>query len=412
MRTEICIIGAGPAGLMAAIFSAEAGARAMLVEANTTPGRKLLMTGAGRCNLTHQGSPQELVRAFGAKGKFLSYCLYRFTPQDVQNFFAGLGLRMKVEEDGCVFSASGRASDVRDALVGRAKARGVQFLYGNRAVGISPEAGSFVVCAGQERIQADKLIIATGGLSWPQTGCTGDGYRFATQLGHTIVQTRASLVPLVTAETWLRQLAGTAVQDVRLSTRINNKKLTTAGAMIFTDDGIGGPAVLDMSWYLTDLLPSSETPIAITLDLTPHVQEGELEAQLAERISENPKKKVANVLVEFVPKRLSAILCRQGGCDDELPAGQLKREVRKKLVRLIKALPLSIVRTKPIAEATVTRGGVNVSEIEPKTMESKLCPGLFFAGEVLDVDGPCGGYNLQACWSTGALAGSCAAQGR
>ncbi len=411
MRTEVCIIGAGPAGLMAAISCAEAGARTTLVEGNTTPGRKLLMTGAGRCNLTHQGSPQEIVRAFGAKGKFLSYCLYRFSPQDAQDFFAKLGLRMKVEEDGCVFSASGRASEVRDVLVGRGRALGVQFLYGSRVVSCSREAGSFVVLA-QERIEADKLIIATGGLSWPQTGCTGDGYRFARQLGHTIVETRASLVPLVTGETWPAQLAGTAVQEARLSMRINNKKLTTAGAMIFTDDGIGGPAVLDVSWYLTDLLPSSETPIVVTLDLTPHIQEAELEGQFSERISANPKKKVANVLADLVPKRLSAVLCRQGGCDDDLPAGQLRKDVRKRLIRMIKALPLSIVNTRPIAEATVTRGGVSINEIDPKTMESKLCTGLFFAGEVLDVDGPCGGYNLQACWSTGALAGSSASRGK
>ncbi|HUU17086.1 MAG TPA: NAD(P)/FAD-dependent oxidoreductase, partial [Sedimentisphaerales bacterium] len=170
--------------------------------------------------------------------------------------------------------------------------------------------------------------------------------------------------------------------------------------------------VLDMSWYLTDFLPSNEAPIGITLDLVPHVQEAELEAQISERISANVKKKVATVLAEFVPKRLSAILCRQGGCDDELPAGQLKKDVRKRLVRMTKLLPLSIVRTRPIAEATVTRGGVSVNEIEPKTMESKRCPGLFFAGEVLDIDGPCGGYNLQACWSTGALAGSCASRSK
>lgn len=406
MKTEVCIIGAGPAGLMAAISAAEAGARTTVIESNTTPGRKLLMTGAGRCNLTHQASPQELVRAFGAKGKFLSYALYRFTPQDVQDCFARLGVQMKVEEDGCVFTATGRASDVRDALLGCARGLGVQFLYVNPVVGVNREASSFVVRARQERVDAGRLIIATGGLSWPETGSTGDGYRFARQLGHTIVETRASLIPLVTAEAWSWPLAGLAIQEVRLSTCINNKKLTTSGAMIFTDDGIGGPAVIDMSWYLTDCLPAGETPISVALDLMPHVEEAELDAQVSERISANAKKKMTNVLVELFPKRLSDVLCRQGGCDDERPAGQLKKDVRKKLVRLIKALPLSIVRTRPIAEATVTRGGVSVGEVNPKTMESKLCPGLFFAGEVLDVDGPCGGYNLQACWSTGALAGS------
>jgi predicted Rossmann fold flavoprotein len=412
METEVCIVGAGPAGLMAAIFAAEAGARTKVIEANTSPGRKLLLTGAGRCNLTHQADPQELVLAFGAKGKFLSYSLYQFSPRDVLDFFVRLGLETRIEKDGCVFPVTDRAGDVRDALVERAKKLGVRFLSGRRAGSVAKEGGSFVVRTAMEQICAGKLIVATGGLSWPQTGCTGDGYRFARQLGHTVVEAKASLVPLVTFEDWPGQLAGTAVEEVKISARLNNKKLTTAGAMIFTDDGIGGPAVLDMSLYLTDYLPAGETGIGVTLDLAPHVEQAQLEAQIADHIAANPKKKLANVLAEFVPKRLSIVLCRQGGCDDGLEAGQLKKDARKRLTRTIKALPLSIVRTKPIAEATVTRGGVSVGETEPKTMESKICPGLFFAGEVLDVDGPCGGYNLQMCWSTAALAGLSASQSR
>jgi len=396
---------------MAAIFAAEAGAQSTVIETNTSPGRKLLLTGAGRCNLTHQAAPRELVLAFGAKGRFLSYALYQFTPQDVRNFFAGLGLRTKLEKDGCVFSATDRASDVRDTLVDRARKLGVTFMYGRRVDGITREAGAFVVLTSTERIDAEKLIVATGGLSWPKTGCTGDGYRFARQFGHTIVEPRASLVPLVTRETWPGQLAGTAVENVKISARLNDKKVSASGAMIFTDVGIGGPAVLDMSRYLTDYLPAGGAPVAIMLDLAPHVEQARLETQITEHIGANPKKKVPNVLAEFVPKRLSSVLCRQAGCDDELEAGRLRKDVRKELIRMIKALPLSIVRTKLIAEATVTRGGVSVTEVEPKTMESKICPGLFFAGEVLDVDGPCGGYNLQACWSTAALAGSSAAQG-
>jgi predicted Rossmann fold flavoprotein len=410
MKTEICIIGAGPAGLMAAIFAAQAGARTTVVEANTSPGRKLLLTGGGRCNLTHQASPRELVRAFGAKGKFLSYCFYQFSPQDVQDFFTGLGLRMTVEKDGCVFPAAGRAGNVRDALVERAKSLGVAFLYGSHVDNVGREFSLFVVRTKQGQISARKLIIATGGLSWPQTGCTGAGYKFARQFGHTIVEPRASLVPLVTREDWPGRLAGTAVGEVRISSHVHNKKLTTAGAMVFTDDGIGGPAVQDMSWHLTDYLPG-EAPIDIALDLTPHVEQARIEAQMTERIAANPKRKVANILAEFVPKRLSTVLCRQVGCDNELPASQLKKDVRRNLLAMLKALPLSILRTRPIAEATVTRGGVNIAEVKPKTMESKLCPGLFFAGEVLDVDGPCGGYNLQICWSTAALAGSSAARG-
>jgi len=411
MRTGICIIGAGPAGLMAAIFSARTGARTMVIEANTNPGRKLLLTGAGRCNLTHQAVPREFVRAFGAKGRFLSYALYQFPPQDVQDYFAGLGLRTKIEKDGCVFSATDRAGDVRDGLVDQAKKLGVTFVYDRRVGGITKESGAFVVRASAELIDAGKLIVATGGLSWPQTGCTGDGYRFARHFGHTIIEPRASLVPVVTCETWPGQLAGTAVENVKISARLNGKKVNTSGAMIFTDDGIGGPAVLDMSRYLTDYLPAGGTPVAIVLDLVPHIEQALLETQMTERIGVNPKKKVPNILAEFVPKRLSAVLCRQAGCDDELEAGRLRKDIRKKLIRMLKETPLSIVRTRPIAEATVTRGGVSVAEVESRTMESKICPGLFFAGEVLDVDGPCGGYNLQACWSTAALAGSSAALG-
>jgi predicted Rossmann fold flavoprotein len=272
---------------------------------------------------------------------------------------------------------------------------------------VAKESGSFVISAVAEQISADKLIVATGGLSWPQTGCTGDGYSFARRFGHTIVEPRASLVPLVTREDWPGQLAGTALQDVRISAHVGNKKLTTTGAMIFTDDGIGGPVAQDMSRYLTDHLPT-ETGVGVTLDLLPNVEQAQLEAQITERIDASPKKKVASILAEFVPKRLAIVLYKQGGCDDELPAGQLKKDARRKLVRLLKVTPLSIIRTRSIAEATVTRGGVCLNEINPKTMESKLCPGLFFAGEVLDVDGPCGGYNLHACWSTGALAGSSA----
>ena len=396
---------------MAAIFAAEAGARTTVIEANTNPGRKLLLTGAGRCNLTHQVEPREFVRAFGTKGRFLSYALYQFPPQEVLNFFARLGLRTKLEKDGCVFSATDRAGDVRDTLVDRARKLGVTFIYGRRVGGITKEAGAFVVFASTERIGAEKLIVATGGLSWPKTGCTGDGYRFARQFGHTIVEPRASLVPLVTCETWPGQLAGTAVENVKISAHLKDKKVSASGAMVFTDVGIGGPAVLDMSRYLTDYLPAGGAPVAIMLDLAPHVEQYRLETQVTECIGANPKKKVPNVLAEFVPKRLSVILCRQAGCDNELEAGWLRKDMRKELIRMIKALPLSIVRTMPIAEATVTRGGVSVTEVEPKTMESKICPGLFFAGEVLDVDGPCGGYNLQACWSTAALAGSSSAQG-
>ncbi len=393
---------------MAAISACQAGGKVTVVEANTSCGRKLLLTGAGRCNLTHQTTPREFIRAFGTGSRFLSYSVYRFSPQHVRDLFARLGIRTKTEEDGCVFPVSGRASDVKDALVSRAKALDTTFLYGKRATDVVREADTFVLRSGPEQVRADKLIIATGGLSWPRTGSTGDGYRFARHFGHSVVKPKASLVPLVTGETWPRELAGTAVGSVRLSANIDNKKVVTAGAMIFTDDGIGGPAVLDMSRYLTEHL-TAKTPVHLTVDLAPDTERAQLESQLTGHITENPKKKVVNIMAEFVPRRLSVLLCRQANCDGELPAGQLRKDIRRKLVRMIKELSLTLVRTRPIAEATVTQGGVSIDEVDPKTMESKICAGLFFAGEVLDLDGPCGGYNLQVCWSTGALAGSSAA---
>lgn len=411
METEICIIGAGPTGLTAAIFAAQGSAHVTIIEGNTTPGRKLMLTGAGRCNLTHNASPAELVRTFGTvQGKFLSYCLYKFSPQDVLKFFDSLGLETRTEQDECVYPASDRAGDVRDALINRAKKLGVNFLYDKRAGNIIKQTDTFIIHTPKEPVRAEKVIIATGGLSWPRTGCTGDGYSFARSFGHKIIQTRASLVPLVSLENWPGQLAGTPVENVRISARINNKKIVTTGALIFTEDGIGGPAVLDMSRHLTDHLPAKKTPIEITLDFAPNVEQSAFGKGMTELLSANPKKKIVNILAEFLPKRLGIFLCKRAGCNERLAASQLKKDVRKKLIAAVKALPLSIVRTREIAEATVTRGGVSLKEIEPKTMESKICPGLFFAGEVLDVDGPCGGYNLQICFSTAALAASAAAQ--
>jgi hypothetical protein len=397
---------------MAAIHSARAGARTTLIEANTTSGRKLLLTGGGRCNLTHKSEPKELVRAFGDQGRFLSFCLYEYPPQFVLDFFAGLGLQTKVQEDGCVFPVSERAGDVRDALVNQAKTLGVKFLYDKRVGDITKDTDAFTIRTPSEPVSAKKIIIATGGLSWPKTGCTGDGYRFARQFGHSIIEPKASLVPLVTQERWPAQLAGTAVEKVRISTHISNNKIHATGALVFTEDGIGGPAVWDMSRYITDYLPAAERPVTITLDLLPDFNQAEFEKQINDLAGVNPKKKVVNIVAELLPRRLATFLCGRADCNDELVAGQLKKDIRKKLIAIVKSLPLSIVRTRPIEEAIVTRGGVSINEVDPKTMESKICPGMYFVGEVLDVDGPCGGFSLQICFSTAALAGTCASQGR
>lgn len=414
MRTNVCIIGAGPAGLMASINCASAnaehpkGTETAVFETNTTAGRKLLLTGGGRCNLTHTGTPDEIIRSIGPKGRFLSYCLHKFPPERTRQFFSKLGLDSIVEPDGCVFPVTDRAEDVRDCLINRAKDLGVRFFFDKPVKSITRQGNPFEIHTNKEVIVAEKVIIATGGLSFPQTGSTGDGYKFARELGHTIVEPKASLVPLVTRETWPGQIAGTAVPNVKISARIDNKKISTAGALVFTDNGIGGPAVWDMSRHLTDFLPARK-PLEIFIDLVPAMNETEFEAYLLDLFAKYPTKIIVNVLFDLVPKKIAGFLCRRAGVA-ETTASQLKKEHRRKIIQLLKKLPLSIKGTHPIAEAIVTRGGVSTSEIDTKTMESKICPNLFFAGEIIDADGPCGGFSLQICWSTGALAGSEAAK--
>jgi len=411
---------------MAAIFSASSatgktGARTMVIEANKSPGQKLLLTGGGRCNLTHLAAAQEIARAFGPKGRFLSYSLHKFLPTDVRQFFRKYGLESKVDQTGCVFPASDRASDVRDVLFTEAKKLGVRFIFSTKVKSIAKHGEYFTIGrAARQKILAEKVIIATGGLSYPPTGSTGDGYKFARHFGHTIIEPRASLVPLVTHEKWPSELAGTSLDNVKITASFGKKKtvlsrvegIVTAGALLFTHDGISGPAALEMSRFATDFLPNEKKPLKITIDLISDIDETELERMILKQISEHSKKTVANILAEMVPRRISQILYRQLNLTAELYANQLNKDIRKKLLHLLKATPLSIVRTRPIAEAMVTRGGVSTAEIESKTMESKICRGLYFAGEVIDVDGPCGGYNLQMCWSTGALAGLSAGQSK
>ena len=405
MNVEACIIGAGPAGLMAAIHCAAAGSQTVVVETNTNAGRKLLLTGGGRCNLTHQATPDELVRACGKGGRFLSFAFHEFPPVRVRDFFRRRGLESVLDEAGCVFPVSQRASDVRDTLIRQAQELSVHFCYDRHVSGIVKKGDVFTIRAAGNTISAKKVVLATGGVSYPQTGSTGDGYEFAQHLGHTIIRPRAALVPLVTQESWPSELAGTTIDNVRIHSAAAGRKHEATGPLLFTDDGIAGPAVLDMSRFLTDCLPAQNKPIQLSVDMIAGMSANLFESRLLEQISVNPRKTIANVLSAFFPKRVAAVMCQQTDYDGALSANQVSRDIRKELIRFLKAVPLSVTGARPIEEATVTRGGVSTDEIDPKTMQSRICPGLFFAGEVIDVDGPCGGYNLQICWSTGALAG-------
>jgi predicted Rossmann fold flavoprotein len=409
MKTGICIIGAGPAGLMAAIHAAQ-GAATVVIEANAKPGRKLLLTGGGRCNFTHAGKPQEIARAFGKAGRFLRYSLYELPPDAVMAFFRERGLATRVEPDGCVFPVSDKARDVLEVLLQQADALGVRFALEQPVIDLKADDAGFTVRTKDRRISAARVIVATGGVSWPQTGSTGDGYRLAANLGHTIIPPKPALVSLVAQENWVGELAGISLADIRISAVVEGREVSTTGNMLFTQNGIGGPAALDLSRLLADELFESSDGIPASIGMAANLDEAESDRRLRETIQEHPKKTVANVLAESLPRQLSHVVCRLAECDCDLQVGQLPAPMRKRIISLIKGLPLRITGTQPIAKATVTRGGVSLEQIDPKTMESRIRPGLFFAGEVIDVDGPCGGYNLQACWSTGALAGRSAAR--
>ncbi len=395
---------------MAAIQAATSGVPTSVIEANADAGRKLLLTGGGRCNFTHAADPGELTKAFGKAGRFLRHSFHELTPDDVREFFRSRGLPSTVEPDGCVFPRNHRAADILTILLNEAQERGAQLQFRCRVRDVAAGDDGFRIQAEDRQVLAARLIIATGGVSWPQTGSRGDGYHFAAQLGHTILSPKPALIPLVTRETWPGTLAGVSLPDVRLWAVTGGRRLTATGNMLFTQNGIGGPAVLDLSRLLADDLGEGTAGIDIGIDVLPEVNEPQLDRRLQEQCRTWPRKTVANILSEFVPRQVSRTLCQVAQCDGGQQAGQLPAEKRRRLVRTIKSLPLCVTGTEPIGKATVTHGGVKRDEIDAQSMESTICPGLFFAGEVIDADGPCGGYNLQMCWSTGALAGRSAAR--
>ncbi|MCD6392718.1 MAG: aminoacetone oxidase family FAD-binding enzyme, partial [Planctomycetes bacterium] len=319
------------------------------------------------------------------------------------------GLETKVEFSGCVFPITDRATDVKNVLLAQAKLAGVRFVYGRRAYPVEKAGSGFVVKGDADSVKCRAVIIATGGVSWPKTGSTGDGFGIAASFGHEIIARHAALVPLVAKEKWCKALSGIGIEEVEITLKLQGSKIISeVGPMMFTHDGIGGPAVFDLSRRLLGVSFKPPTPLELSIDMLVGLDEQELKQKLIALCKDHPKKGMSALLCEFFPKALSEQLCRMAGCADTM-GSHLSKDKRDKLLNLMKKLTVNIVSARPIEEATVTRGGVDTSEIDPTTMQSKLCPGLFFAGEVMNVDGPCGGYNLQIAWSTGALAGQTAA---
>ena len=407
-RPEILVAGGGAAGMMAALFAARAGASVTLLERNEKLGKKIYITGKGRCNLTNDCSLEEFLRQVPRNPRFLYGALNRFGPQDMMALMEEAGCPVEVQRGQRVFPRSEKASDVIRALARLMEQAGVRVRLHSRIQSLIVQEGraAGVVLESGERLEADAVILALGGQSYPMTGSTGDGYALAREAGHHVLPPEAVLSALETVENWPRALQGLALKNVRLTLRSGRKTLyTELGEMLFTHFGISGPLVLEMSCHL----PAELAQAQVTLDLKPGLTPEQLDLRLQRDFAAQPRKQLQNVLPGLLPLRLSALFPDLAGVSGERVCGQITRGEREQLGAALKALPITLRARRPLAEAIVTRGGVDVKEIQPATMESKLLPGLYFAGEMIDVDAHTGGFNLQIAFSTGALAGSSAA---
>lgn len=411
-------MGGGPAGLMAAATAAASGARVILLERNPEVGRKLLLTGGGRCNFTHDTDVDGLVAGMPGNGRFLYSALSTLDSARLRDFFGSLGVGSRVDSDGRVFPFSGIGRDVLTALTTHARKKGVETRCVWKAERILVRDGEVRgVIAGRVPmapglVSCDAAIIATGGITYPMTGCTGNGYRMAAEIGHTIVEPRASLVPLETREPWVPGLAGLALQGVTVTSFVAGRKVETGfGEMLFTHFGVSGPVILALSREIALALARGRGPARLVVDLKPALTTAGVDEEIRQAFDRHFRRRVPNSLMELVPARLISIVVREAGIPDARLVSQVTREERLALGRVIKSLALTVRATRPVEEGMVTAGGVSVEEIDPRTMESRLAPGVYFAGEVMDVDGTTGGFNLQAAFSTGYVAGLSAARG-
>lgn len=402
INKTVAVIGGGPAGMIACGRLKNRVSKVILIEKNDFLGKKLRITGKGRCNITNIADTEDIIENIPTNGKFLYSALYSFTNYDIIALLEDLGVKTKVERGGRVFPESDSARDVAEALKKYALGKNVQ-LVKRRAVGIMADGGKVTgVKTDAGVIAADSVIIATGGKSYPLTGSAGDGYRFAERLGHTVVTPKPSLVPLVTKEKWVREVMGLSLKNVRLTIRGANGReiFSDFGEMLFTHFGISGPIVLSASCHI-----HGKNGIKAEIDLKPAMTAEQLDKRILRDFEKFHKKQLQNSLDELLPKAIIPVIIEGAGLDGHMETCNVTRAERVRLGEVIKKLTLTVTGTRPIDEAIITSGGIDVSEINPSTMESKIVSGLYFAGEVIDVDAYTGGYNLQIAYSTGFLAG-------
>ena len=410
----VIVIGGGPAGIIAAGRAAEAGATAILLEKGPKLGRKLRITGKGRCNITNTADLNEFIEAFAPNGKFLYSAFSQFFREDLLNFLEHIGVQVKIERGGRVFPASDSAADVADALEKWIQSAGARIKLGTGAKSIVTEDGKVTgVDVYGGRMSADAVVIATGGASYPKTGSTGDGYAMARAFGHTITPLRPGLSSLITREDWVKDLQGLSLKNVEATLFIESpgkerqKKIASEfGEMLFTHFGVSGPIILTLSRDVKAHL--GKGIVTISIDLKPALSEDQLHARLIKNFTQT--KKLHNYLHDLLPKLLVDVFLMLAGVDGDKPVNNITAAERTRIVKRLKDLRVTVQRLSPLDEAIVTSGGISVKEIDPKTLMSKLVDGLFFAGEVMDIDAKTGGYNLQAAFSTGHVAGTSAAE--
>jgi predicted Rossmann fold flavoprotein len=386
---------------MAAYSAAAGGAHVILLEKNAHPGRKLNLTGKGRCNLTNNTDPAGLLAAVVRNPRFLYSAFHGFTAQDTMEFFESRGVPLVTERGGRVFPASGRARDITDALQHAAVSKSVSIQFNQDVQAISHADGTFTVATTNTTIRAEAVIIATGGLSYPATGSTGAGYAFARALGHSTTDTAPSLVAMECAEAWVSNLEGLSLRNVRLTLGVHMSEI---GEMLFSAHGISGPLVLTASAHATAY------PAQLFINMKPALSREQLDARILRDFADAKNKDFGNALGGLLPTRLIPVFIALSDIPPHKKVNEITKAERARLCNLLHALPLTITGTEGYAQAVITRGGVSVGEIAPSTMMSKTIPGLFFAGEVIDTDALTGGYNLQIAFSTGHLAGRNAAQ--
>ncbi len=401
---KVIIIGAGAAGLMAACSAGKCGHEVILIEKNDRFGKKLAITGKGRCNVTNDSPVDELIKNVPVNGRFLYSAFNAFSAYDTMDFFENAGVKLKNERGNRVFPESDKAQDIVNALVSEMKKYNVKAIKGNVSrITTANGSASGVLLSDGKKISAERVIVATGGLSYPTTGSTGDGYKFARELGHTVTELKPSLVPLVTEESFPSEMMGLSLKNVAITLFENGKKkYSDFGEMLFTHFGISGPMILSASSHMK----KSAGSYKIEIDLKPALDEAALDKRILRDFEKYAKRDFINSLSDLLPQKMIPVIVKLSGIEERKIVCEITKEERKNLCNLLKHLPLTVKDFRPVSEAIITSGGIKISEINPSTMESKIIPGLYFAGEVIDVDAYTGGFNLQIAFSTGFLAGN------